>query len=130
MDYIYGTFLALRGLKAGGVSDREAPVQRALEWVRAIQNFDGGWGESCASYNDNGFVAAPSTPSQTAWAILALLAGGDTTSTTLHDGVDYLIRTQNRRRKLGRRSGHRHRVPQGLLPFAIICTGTRSRCSR
>ena len=96
VDYVYGTFLALRGLKAGGVSDREAPVQRALEWVRANQNFDGGWGESCASYNGNGFVAAPSTPSQTAWAILALLAGGDTTSTTLHDGVDYLIRTQNR----------------------------------
>lgn len=96
VDYVYGTFLALRGLKAGGVSDREAPIQRALEWVRANQNFDGGWGESCASYNGNGFVAAPSTPSQTAWAILALLAGGDTTSTTLHDGVDYLIRTQNR----------------------------------
>ena len=96
VDYVYGTFLALRGLKAGGVSDREAPVQRALEWVRSNQNFDGGWGESCASYNGNGFVAAPSTPSQTAWAILALLAGGDTTSTTLRDGVDYLIRTQNR----------------------------------
>jgi squalene-hopene/tetraprenyl-beta-curcumene cyclase len=95
VDYVYGTFLALRGLKAGGVSDREAPIQRALEWVRANQNFDGGWGESCASYNGNGFVAAPSTPSQTAWAILALLAGGDTTSTTLRDGVDYLIRTQN-----------------------------------
>ncbi|MGI8741456.1 MAG: squalene--hopene cyclase [Bryobacteraceae bacterium] len=94
VDYVYGTFLALRGLKAGGVSDREAPVQRALEWVRANQNFDGGWGESCASYNGNGFVAAPSTPSQTAWAILALLAGGDTTSTTLRDGIDYLIRTQ------------------------------------
>jgi squalene-hopene/tetraprenyl-beta-curcumene cyclase len=96
VDYIYGTFLALRGLKAGGVNDREAPIQRALEWVRSIQNFDGGWGESCASYNDNRFVAAPSTPSQTAWAILALLAGGDETSTTLHDGIDYLMRTQGR----------------------------------
>ena len=86
----------MRGLKAGGVSDREAPIQRALEWIRSNQNFDGGWGESCASYNGNGFVAAPSTPSQTAWAILGLLAGGDITSTTLHDGIDYLIRTQTR----------------------------------
>ncbi|HTW66309.1 MAG TPA: squalene--hopene cyclase [Bryobacteraceae bacterium] len=95
VDYIYGTFLALRGLAAAGVSDREAYVQRALEWVRSIQNFDGGWGESCQSYRRKSFVAAASTPSQSAWAILALLAGGDTTSTTLHDGIDYLIRTQS-----------------------------------
>ena len=96
VDYIYGTFLALRGLAAAGVSDREAYVQRGLEWVRSIQNYDGGWGESCASYDRECFVAAPSTPSQTAWAILALLAGGDITSTSLQDGVDYLTRTQKR----------------------------------
>jgi squalene-hopene/tetraprenyl-beta-curcumene cyclase len=94
VDYIYGTFLALRGLQAAGVSDREAYIQRALEWVRSIQNFDGGWGESCDSYRVGSFVAAASTPSQTAWAVLALLAGGDTTSTSLHDGIEYLIRTQ------------------------------------
>ncbi len=95
VDYIYGTFLALRGLQAAGENDREAYIQRALEWVRSIQNFDGGWGESCASYDNNCYASAPSTPSQTAWAILALLAGGDTTSTSLSDGIDYLIKTQN-----------------------------------
>lgn len=95
VNYIYGTFLALRGLAAAGVSDREAYVQRGLEWVRANQNFDGGWGESCDSYKQGYFVGAPSTPSQTAWAILALLAGSDTTSTSLHDGLEYLVRTQN-----------------------------------
>jgi squalene-hopene/tetraprenyl-beta-curcumene cyclase len=94
VDYIYGTFLALRGLQAAGENDREAHIQRALEWIRSTQNFDGGWGESCASYDVNSFVQAPSTPSQTAWAILGLLAGGDTTSSTLHDGVEYLVRTQ------------------------------------
>ncbi|HTR38414.1 MAG TPA: squalene--hopene cyclase [Bryobacteraceae bacterium] len=94
VDYVYGTFLALRGLEAAGVSDREAYVQRALEWVRSIQNFDGGWGESCESYKQSSYVPAPSTPSQTAWAILALLAGGDTTSTSLQDGIEYLVRTQ------------------------------------
>ena len=94
VDYVYGTFLALRGLAAAGVSDREAYVQRGLEWVRSIQNFDGGWGESCDSYRLKSFVAAQSTPSQTAWAVLALLAGGDTTSTSLHDGIEYLIRTE------------------------------------
>lgn len=95
VDYIYGAFLALRGLVAAGVSDREAYVQRALEWIRSIQNFDGGWGESCESYQQKSFVPAASTPSQTAWAVLALLAGGDTTSTSLRDGLEYLLRTQN-----------------------------------
>ena len=94
VDYIYGTFLALRGLQAAGENDREAYIQRALEWVRSIQNFDGGWGESCASYDNNSYTPAPSTPSQTAWAVLALLAGGDTRSTSLMDGIDYLIRIQ------------------------------------
>jgi squalene-hopene/tetraprenyl-beta-curcumene cyclase len=95
VDYIYGTCFALRGLAAAGVNDREPYIQRALEWVRAIQNFDGGWGESCESYKQESYVPAASTPSQTAWAILALLAGGDTASSSLQDGIDYLIRTQN-----------------------------------
>jgi squalene-hopene/tetraprenyl-beta-curcumene cyclase len=94
VDYIYGTFLALRGLRAAGVSDREACVLRAGEWLRSIQNADGGWGESCASYNQESFVAASSTPSQTAWAVLGLLAGGDETSGSLHKGIEYLVETQ------------------------------------
>jgi squalene-hopene/tetraprenyl-beta-curcumene cyclase len=94
VDYIYGTFLALRGLRAAGVSDREACVLRAGEWLRSIQNADGGWGESCASYNQESFVAAPSTPSQTAWAVLGLLAGGDETSGSLHKGIEYLVESQ------------------------------------
>jgi squalene-hopene/tetraprenyl-beta-curcumene cyclase len=94
VDYIYGTFLALRGLQAAGVSDREVPVQRALEWIRAYQNADGGWGESCASYDNNTFTPGPSTASQTAWAVLGLLAGSDTRSISLHKGIEYLIDTQ------------------------------------
>jgi squalene-hopene/tetraprenyl-beta-curcumene cyclase len=94
VDYIYGTFLALRGLRAAGEDDRESHVLRAGEWLRSIQNADGGWGESCASYENNTFVAAPSTPSQTAWAVLGLLAGGDTTSQSLRRGIEFLIETQ------------------------------------
>ena len=94
VDYIYGTFLALRGLQAAGESDREAYILRAGEWLRATQNADGGWGESCASYDRNTFVAAPSSPSQTAWAILGLLAGGDTTSQSLQKGVEWLVERQ------------------------------------
>src|SRR5579884_2673533 len=94
VDYIYGTFLALRGLAAAGQSDREAHILRAGEWLRAIQNADGGWGESCASYEQSMYVPAASTPSQTAWAILGLLAGGDPASLSVRKGIEYLIDTQ------------------------------------
>jgi squalene-hopene/tetraprenyl-beta-curcumene cyclase len=92
--YIYGTCFALRGLRAAGEDDREAHVLRAGEWLRSIQNADGGWGETCASYDNGAFTRAESTPSQTAWAILGLLAGGDTTSRSLQHGIEYLLETQ------------------------------------
>ena len=96
MNYLYGTCFALRGLRAAGESDREAYILRAAEWIRSIQNPDGGWGESCASYDENAFVAGASTPSQTAWGILGLLAGGDFTSGSLHQGIEYLCDKQDR----------------------------------
>jgi squalene-hopene/tetraprenyl-beta-curcumene cyclase len=92
--YIYGTCFALRGLAASGESDREAHVLRAGEWLRSNQNADGGWGESCASYDRAGYVAAASTPSQTAWAILGLIAGGDADSLSVRHGIEYLLETQ------------------------------------
>jgi squalene-hopene/tetraprenyl-beta-curcumene cyclase len=94
VNYIYGTFLALRGLRAAGMSENEPSIQQSLEFIRAYQNRDGGWGESCASYDEKRYVPNPSTPSQTAWSILALLAGGDLRSESLYNGVDYLIKTQ------------------------------------
>jgi squalene-hopene/tetraprenyl-beta-curcumene cyclase len=92
--YIYGTCFALRGLAASGESDREAHVLRAGEWLRSIQNADGGWGESCASYDHGVYTPGPSTPSQSAWAILGLIAGGDAHSSSVEQGIDYLLRTQ------------------------------------
>ena len=94
VDYVYGTFLALRGLRAAGESDREAHVLRAAEWLRSIQNADGGWGESCASYDNDCFTPAGSTASQTAWAVLGLLASGDWRSHSVTSGVEYLLATQ------------------------------------
>jgi len=94
VNYVYGTCLALRGLKAAGVSDREAYILRAGEWIRSIQNADGGWGESCDSYRTNCFAPAQSTPSQTAWAVLGLLASGDRTSISLQKGIEWLIENQ------------------------------------
>jgi squalene-hopene/tetraprenyl-beta-curcumene cyclase len=89
--HIYGTCFALRGLRAAGESDREAHVLRAGEWLRSIQNADGGWGESCGQ---RGFAGAPSTPSQTAWAILGLIAGGDANSLSVQHGIERLLETQ------------------------------------
>jgi squalene-hopene/tetraprenyl-beta-curcumene cyclase len=92
--YIYGTCFALRGLAASGESDREAYVLRGGEWLRSIQNADGGWGESCASYDNGVYTPGPSTPSQSAWAILGLIAGGDAASSSVEHGIEYLLRTQ------------------------------------
>jgi squalene-hopene/tetraprenyl-beta-curcumene cyclase len=94
VDYIYGTYLALRGLRAAGESELEVHILRASEWLRAIQNADGGWGESPESYTEGVYVNAPSTPSQTSWALLGLLASGDTRSESLDRAVAYLVRTQ------------------------------------
>jgi squalene-hopene/tetraprenyl-beta-curcumene cyclase len=93
VNYIYGTFLALRGLRSAGLDENEPSIQRGLEFIRAYQNRDGGWGESCSSYDESRFMPNPSTPSQTAWAILALLAGGDLRSESLYNGIEYLVRT-------------------------------------
>jgi squalene-hopene/tetraprenyl-beta-curcumene cyclase len=95
VNYLYGTFLVLRGLEAIGVWNHEPEIQQAAEWVRSVQNADGGWGESCASYDDpTTRGVGVSTPSQTAWAILALLAAGDTRSDSLAKGTRWLMQRQ------------------------------------
>ena len=95
--YIYGTCFALRGLAASGESDREAYVLRAGEWLRSVQNADGGWGETVGSYDDPNLRGqGESTASQTAWAIMGLLAVGDTRSECVARGMAYLLRTQSK----------------------------------
>ncbi|WP_180540480.1 squalene--hopene cyclase [Nevskia soli] len=92
--YIYGTCFALRGLAAAGEDSHEPYIQRGNEWLRSVQNADGGWGESCASYDNGIFTGAHSTPSQTAWALMGLIAGGDTYSSSVRNGIRYLLDTQ------------------------------------
>ena len=97
VNYIYGTMLALRGLEAIGVDHHEPYVQQAAEWLRMVQNADGGWGESCGSYDDANLKGVgESTPSQTAWAIMGLLAANDTRSDCVAKGIAYLLRTQRK----------------------------------
>ncbi len=95
VNYIYGTMLALRGLEAIGVDHHEPYVQQAAEWLRMFQNPDGGWGETCGAYDDPNLKGVgPSTPSQTAWAVMGLLAASDTRSESVAKGIAYLLKTQ------------------------------------
>jgi len=95
VNYIYGTFLALNGLKAIG-EDMKAPFSRkAVRWLESHQNEDGGWGETCQSYAEPSLRGrGQSTASQTAWALLGLLAAGEEHSPVVEKGVRYLIETQ------------------------------------
>jgi squalene-hopene/tetraprenyl-beta-curcumene cyclase len=95
VNYLYGTFLVLRGLEAMGYWNHEPAIQQAAEWIRMMQNADGGWGETCGSYDDALQKAiGPSTPSQTAWAVLGLLAAGDTRSDSVAKGIRWLVSKQ------------------------------------
>ena len=96
VNYLYGTFLVLRGLEAMGVWSQETAVLQAAEWIRMVQNADGGWGETCGSYDDpTQRGIGPSTPSQTAWAVLGLLAAGDTRSDSVAKGIRWLVSKQS-----------------------------------
>jgi squalene-hopene/tetraprenyl-beta-curcumene cyclase len=92
-NYIYGTFLALRGLAV--VEPESHRFDRAAHWMIEHQNDDGGWGELQHSYDDPMLKGVgPSTPSQTAWALLSLLAAGEAESDAARRGVEYLLRNQ------------------------------------
>ena len=95
VNYLYGSFLAMRGLAASGdgAAAKEA-IGRAASWLRTVQNPDGGWGESCASYDRDGFVPAASCASQTAWALLGLKAAGDRECAAFRRGVRFLLERQ------------------------------------
>ncbi len=96
VNYIYGTFLVLHGLRAMGEAMNQASIRRAVEWLESRQNEDGGWGETCASYEEPSLRGrGPSTYSQTAWALLGLLAAGEATSPAVERGVGFLLRHQD-----------------------------------
>ncbi len=94
VNYIYGTWSVLRGLGAIGEDPRQEYIQRAGRWLERHQNADGGWGETCESYDEPSLAGrGRSMPSQTAWALLALLAIGRT-GPAVDRGVQYLLDTQ------------------------------------
>lgn len=94
VNYIYGTGLTLAGLKIAHEDMGQEYVQRAAVWLKTRQNQDGGWGETCQSYEDPARRgSSPSTASQTAWALMGLIAV-DPRSPEVTKGVDYLLRNQ------------------------------------
>jgi len=96
VNYIYGTWSALCALNAAGVDASDPMVAKAIRWLHEIQNADGGWGESCDSYSLDykGYEPAPSTASQTAWALLGLMAAGEVDSDAVARGIEWLSRRQ------------------------------------
>jgi len=96
MNYIYGTWSVLCALNAAGVDPASPELRRAVAWLVRIQNPDGGWGEDGASYklDYRGYERASSTASQTAWALLGLMAAGEVDHPAVKRGIDYLAHTQ------------------------------------
>jgi squalene-hopene/tetraprenyl-beta-curcumene cyclase len=95
-NYLYGTGAAVPALVAAGVKPHKPQIRRAVAWLESVQNEDGGWGEDLRSYDDpkNWSAKGASTASQTAWALLALLAAGERDGVAVERGVRWLAGTQ------------------------------------
>jgi squalene-hopene/tetraprenyl-beta-curcumene cyclase len=95
VNYLYGTWQVLVGLRAIGFDMRAPLVRRAVRWLESVQQADGGWGETPGSYDDPSLAGqGPTTASQTAWALLALLSAHEADSPAVRAGVEYLLATQ------------------------------------
>lgn len=100
VNYIYGTWSVLKGLGCLGENPSQPYIRRAVQWLKSCQNSDNGWGETCYSYTDPRLAGkGKSTPSQTAWAILGLMAAGEVKSAAVQRGVHYLINRQDKQGK-------------------------------
>ncbi len=96
-NYIYGTWSVLCALNAVGIDPQEPMVRRAVDWLVSKQRIDGGWGEDGASYRPDQpkGEGKASTPAQTAWALLGLMAVGEVNHPAVKRGIDYLVDTQD-----------------------------------
>ena len=96
VNYIYGAWSALAGLNGAGLAPDHPAMKRGAGWLIAIQNPDGGWGENCDSYklDYKGYEPAPSTASQTAWALLGLMAAGEVDHPAVARGLEWLFARQ------------------------------------
>jgi squalene-hopene/tetraprenyl-beta-curcumene cyclase len=95
-NYIYGTWSVLVALEVAGEDPNQPYIRRAVEWLKSIQRPDGGWGEACGSYCDPNLAGrgCDSTSFQTAWAMLGLMAAGESFTPEVRSGAEFLLRTQ------------------------------------
>jgi squalene-hopene/tetraprenyl-beta-curcumene cyclase len=96
VNFVYGTWAVLSGAHEIGLQKSAPLVQRGTAFLMSVQNEDGGWGESTESYDVNRFVPRASTPSQTAWGVMGLLAGGQVESRSVRRGVAWLVAHQRK----------------------------------
>lgn len=96
VNYIYGTWSALCALNAAGIEPSAPSMRKGAQWLVSIQNPDGGWGEDAASYKLDyaGHEPFSSVASQTAWALLGLMAAGEVDHPAVARGIEYLLKTQ------------------------------------
>ena len=99
LNYIYGTWSVLCALNAVGLNHQDPIFRKAVDWLVSVQNPDGGWGENATSYrlDYRGLEKAPTTASQTAWALLGLMAAGEVGHPAVARGVAYLLATQTKK---------------------------------
>ena len=97
INYIYGTWSVLSALNAIGEDMQQPYVRKAINWLKSRQNEDGGWGEDGTTYwRERRTESKASTPSQTSWALLTLMAAGDVSDIAVDKGVRYLMNTPRR----------------------------------
>lgn len=95
VNYVYGTSQTLCGLQAIGHDMTSLRMRRAVQWLKSVQHPSGAWGESCASYEDPKLAGqGPPTASQTAWALLGLMAAGEHESDEVRAGINWLLQEQ------------------------------------
>jgi squalene-hopene/tetraprenyl-beta-curcumene cyclase len=95
-NYIYGTWSVLMALEEEGLGIEHEAVRRGAAWLNSVQRADGGWGEGCDTYFEPSKrgQAERSTSFHTAWAVLGLISAGEVHSSSVRNGIDFLLRTQ------------------------------------
>ena len=95
VNYLYGTWQCLLGMTRIGISLTDARIRKGANWLKSVQQADGGWGETPRSYDDPSLKGiGPTTASQTAWALMGLISAGEGDSDSVRRGVRYLVETQ------------------------------------
>lgn len=113
-NYIYGTWSVLCALNIAGIPHNDPMIQRAVSWLKRMQREDGGWGEDCATYEgaERGQYKE-SLPSQTAWAVLGLMAVGERDSDAVQQGIKFLAQAQDEH-------GEWHEEPYNAVGFPKV----------